>query len=35
MLFERRAYTLSPGSEQTYWALQRQWNRPTSFRPLL
>ena len=35
MLFERRAYTLRPGSEQTYWALQRQWNKPASFRPLL
>ena len=35
MLFERRAYTLRPGSEQTYWELQRQWNKPASFRPLL
>ena len=35
MLFERRAYTLRPGSEPSYWALQRQWNKPASFRPLL
>ena len=35
MLFERRAYTLRPGSEPTYWALQRQWNKPASARPLL
>ena len=35
MLFERRAYTLRPGSEEAYWALQRRWNKPASFRPLL
>ena len=35
MLFERRAYTLRPGSESAYWALQRKWNKPASFRPLL
>ena len=35
MLFERRAYTLRPGSEAAYWALQRQWNKPASVRPLL
>jgi hypothetical protein len=35
MLFERRAYTLRPGSEAAYWTLQRQWNKPASFRPLL
>jgi hypothetical protein len=35
MLFERRAYTLRPGSEEAYWALQRRWNTPASFRPLL
>jgi hypothetical protein len=35
MLFERRAYTLRPGSEETYWALQRRWNTPAAFRPLL
>jgi hypothetical protein len=35
MLFERRAYTLRPGSEAAYWALQRKWNKPTAFRPLL
>ena len=35
MLFERRAYTLRPGSKSAYWALQRKWNKPASFRPLL
>ena len=35
MLFERRAYTLRPGCEIAYWALQRQWNKPASARPLL
>jgi hypothetical protein len=35
MLFERRAYTLRPGCEAAYWALQRQWNKPASARPLL
>jgi hypothetical protein len=35
MLFERRAYTLRPGSESAYWTLQRQWNKPAAFRPLL
>ena len=35
MLFERRAYTLRPGSEDAYWALQRKWNTPASMRPLL
>jgi hypothetical protein len=35
MLFERRAYTLRPDSEAAYWALQRKWNDPASFRPLL
>jgi hypothetical protein len=35
MLFERRAYTLRPGSEATYWELQRKWNKPASFRALL
>ena len=35
MLFERRAYTLRPGCEEAYWALQRQWNKPSAFRPLL
>jgi NIPSNAP len=35
MLFERRAYTLRPGSEAAYWALQRKWNKPASIRPLL
>ena len=35
MLFERRAYTLRPGCEEAYWALQRQWNKPAAFRPLL
>jgi hypothetical protein len=35
MLFERRAYTLRPGTLETFWGLQRKWNTPTSFRPLL
>jgi hypothetical protein len=35
VLFERRSYTLRPGSEAAYWALQRQWNKPASLRPLL
>jgi hypothetical protein len=35
MLFERRAYTLRPGCGVAYWALQRQWNKPASARPLL
>jgi hypothetical protein len=35
MLFERRAYTLRPDSEAAYWALQRKWNKPASFRALL
>src|SRR6266550_1902051 len=35
MLFERRAYTLRPGTLETFWGLQRNWNTPTSFRPLL
>jgi hypothetical protein len=35
MLFERRAYTLRPGCEDAYWALQRKWNKPASLRPLL
>jgi hypothetical protein len=35
MLFERRAYTLRPGCEQTFWQLQRQWNTPKTFRPML
>jgi hypothetical protein len=35
MLFEGRACTLRPGSLDTFWGLQRKWNTPTSFRPLL
>jgi hypothetical protein len=35
MLFERRAYTLRPGTLEAFWGLQRNWNTPTSFRPLL
>jgi NIPSNAP len=35
MLFERRACTLRPGTLDTFWGLQRKWNTPTSFRPLL
>jgi len=35
MLFERRAYTLRPGCEEAYWALQHRWNKPAAFRPLL
>jgi hypothetical protein len=35
MLFERRAYTLRPGCADAFWALQRRWNTPTSWRPLL
>lgn len=35
MLFERRAYTLRPGCEEAYWTLQRRWNKPAGFRPLL
>jgi hypothetical protein len=35
MLFERRAYTLRPGTLDTFWGLQRKWNTPTNFRPLL
>jgi NIPSNAP len=35
MLFERRAYTLRPGSEAAYWSLQQKWNKPASIRPLL
>jgi NIPSNAP len=35
MLFERRAYTLRPGTLETFWNLQRKWNTPASFRPLL
>jgi hypothetical protein len=35
MLFERRAYTLRTGSEEAFWTLQRTWNTPKSFRPLL
>jgi hypothetical protein len=35
MLFERRAYTLRPGTLEAFWSLQQKWNTPTSFRPLL
>ena len=35
MLFERRAYTLRTGCEDAFWELQRTWNTPKSFRPLL
>jgi len=35
MLFERRAYTLKPGTEAAYWALQKKWNKPASIRSLL
>ena len=35
MLFERRAYTLRPGTEEAFWALQRKWNTPATLRPLL
>jgi len=35
MLFERRAYTLRPGARETFWGLQRKWNTPVSFRPML
>lgn len=35
MLFERRAYTLRPGCEETFWQLQRKWNTPKTYRPML
>lgn len=35
MLFERRAYTLRPGSEDAFWKLQLKWNTPGTFKPLL
>ena len=35
MLFERRAYTLRPGTLEAFWSLQRKWNTPASFRPML
>jgi hypothetical protein len=35
MLFERRAYTLKPGCTDAFWDLQRQWNKPASWRPML
>jgi hypothetical protein len=35
MLFERRAYTLRPGCEDTFWRLQREWNTPTTYRPMI
>lgn len=35
MLFERRAYTLRPGYEDTFWQLQRKWNTPLTYRPMI
>lgn len=35
MLFERRAYTLRPGSEDAYWGLHRKFNKPDSLRVIL
>jgi len=35
MLFERRAYTLRPGCEDGFWQLQRKWNTPKTYRPML
>jgi hypothetical protein len=35
MLFERRAYTLRPGSEDAFWQLQRKFSVPAKVRPLL
>jgi hypothetical protein len=35
MIFERRAYTLRPGCEDTFWQLQRKWNTPRTYRPML
>ncbi len=35
MLFERRAYTLRPGCEEIFWQLQRKWNTPKTYRPML